>query len=495
MIPSLSLEITVLLLGIYMLLVESFSKSDDKRGLATTAIAILTALIGFSFFADPQSGNAFYAVDATAHFFKVLALLTTIVVLVMSLEYSSVLAKYLPGVTPGAGLGEFYSLPVFTCAGLMFMASAVDFLLIFVSLELVTISFYILVAYMRRHTASLEAGVKYLILGALSTGFLVYGITWIFGLTGETNLAAIKHALETKDVTTTPLLFGLMLLLTGLGFKVAAVPFQLWVPDVYQGAPTPITAFLSVGSKAAGFVVLLRVLQPFLGVPVVGAKVLAVLALMAALTMLYGNLAALPQDNFKRLLAYSSIGHAGYLLVAVASVSATTASLGSAGVAVAFYLAGYLLMTLLSFLVLIVVARHSRGDDILHFNGLAKRSPFLAFALLAAMLSLAGIPFTAGFIGKFLVFAAAVQAGKFVLVAIGILTVAAGFYYYLRIVAAMYWHEPGDATPIKVAPLTRFTIGALTFGIFFFGMFPQPILRLLENPATLPATPIHTAAR
>ena len=495
MIPSLSLEITVLLLGILMLLVESFSRSDDKRGLAKMAIGVLSALVGFSFFVDPASGNAFYAVDATAHFFKVLALLTTIVVLIMALEYSSVLAKYLPGVTPGAGLGEFYSLPVFTCAGLMFMASAVDFLLIFVSLELVTISFYILVAYMRRHTASLEAGVKYLILGALSTGFLVYGITWIFGLTGETNLAAIQHALATKAVATTPLLFGLMLLLTGLGFKVAAVPFQLWVPDVYQGAPTPITAFLSVGSKAAGFVVLLRVLQPFLGVPGVGVKVLAVLALMAALTMLYGNLAALPQDNFKRLLAYSSIGHAGYLLVAVASVSDTKATFGSAGVAVGFYLAGYLLMTLLSFLVLIVVARHSRGDDILHFNGLAKRSPFLAFALLTAMLSLAGVPFTAGFIGKFLVFAAAVQAGKFWLVAIGILTVAAGFYYYLRIVAAMYWHEPGDTTPITIAPLTRTAIGALTFAVFVFGIFPQPILRQLKDPAPLPATPVHTAAR
>ncbi len=494
-IPSLSLEIAVLVLGIVMLLVESFSKSDDKRGCVRMAIAILTALIGFSFFVNPHGGNQFYAVDATAHFFKVLALLTTIVVLVMALEYSSVLAKFIPGVTPGAGLGEFYSLPVFTCAGLMFVASAVDFLFIFVSLELVTISFYILVAYMRRHAQSLEAGVKYLILGALSTGFLVYGITWIFGLTGETNLTAIQHALETKNVATTPLLFGLMLLLVGLGFKVAAVPFQLWVPDVYQGAPTPITAFLSVGSKAAGFVVLIRVLQPFLAVPVVGARVLAVLAVMAALTMLYGNLAALPQDNFKRLLAYSSIGHAGYLLVAVASVSATTASLGSAGVAVAFYLAGYLLMTLLSFLVLIVVARHSRGDDILHFNGLAKRSPFLAFGMLTAMLSLAGVPFTAGFIGKFLVFAAAVQAGKFWLVGIGILTGATGFYYYLRIVAAMYWHEPGDTTPITIAPLTRFTIGALTLGIFFFGIFYQPILRLLENPAPLPVTPIHTAAR
>jgi NADH-quinone oxidoreductase subunit N len=280
--------------------------------------------------------------------------------------------------------------------------------------------------------------------------------------------------------------------LIALGFKVAAAPFQLWVPDVYQGAPTPITAFLSVGSKAAGFIVLIRVLEPFLAVPEVGAKVLTVLAILAGATLIYGNLAALPQDNFKRLLAYSSIAHAGYLLVAVASVQETTASLGSAGVAVGFYLAGYLLMTLLSFLVLIVVANHSRGDDILHFNGLAKRSPFLAFGLLTAMLSLAGIPFTAGFIGKFLVFATAVQAGHYVLIGIGIITVAAGFYYYLRVVAAMYWQEPNDDTKITIAPLTRFTIGALTFAIFFFGIFPQPILNSLKPTVQVMA---HTAQR
>ena len=486
MIPSLSLEIIVLLVGLIMLLVESFSSSQDKRGLATGAIGVLCALIGFSFFVDPQSGNAFYIVDSTAHFFKVLALLTTVIVLIISLEFSPVLAKFIPSATPGAGLGEFYSIPVFICAGLMFMASAVDFLLIFVSLELVTISFYILVAFMRRHPASLEAGVKYLILGALSTGFFVYGITWIFGLTGQTNLALIKLAVETKPIDAIPLLFGILLLLVGLGFKVAAVPFQLWAPDVYQGAPTPITAFLSVGSKAAGFVVLLRVIQCFIHVPSVGEKVSAILVIIAALTMVYGNLAALPQDNFKRLLAYSSIGHAGYLLVAVASLSPKNDQLGSIGIgspgaAVQFYLAGYLVMTLLSFLVLTVLAKHSRGDDISHFNGLSKRSPFLAFSMLAALLSLAGIPFTVGFIGKFLVFASAVQAGHFTLVAIGVITVAAGFYYYLRVVAAMYWNEPGDTTPIQIAPLTRLAISALTLAVFFFGIFPRPILRLLET--------------
>lgn len=483
MIPSISLETAVLILGIIMLLVESFSKSDDKRGLAKMAIAILTALIGFSFFARPDVGDLapFYVADPTALFFKRIALLTTVVVLIMALEYKSVLTKFIPGVTPGAGLGEFYSLPVFTCAGLMFMASAVDFLLIFVSLELVTISFYILVSYMRRQATSLEAGVKYLILGALSTGFLVYGITWIFGVTGQTNLEAIRQVVAAGNVPQAPFLFGVVLVLIGLGFKIAAVPFQLWVPDVYQGAPTPITAFLSVGSKAAGFIVLLRVLEAFLASSETSGKILAVLALISGATLIYGNLAALPQDNFKRLLAYSSIAHAGYLLIAVASVSGASEGFGSTREAVAYYLAGYLLMTLLSFLVLIVVANHSRGEDIAHFNGLGKRSPFLAFGLLVAMLSLAGVPFTAGFIGKFLVFATAVQAHNFGLLGIGIVTVGAGFYYYLRVVAAMYWQEPGDNTVITVAPLTKFAIGALTLFIFVFGIFPSPILKSLKG--------------
>jgi len=483
MISSISLETAVLILGIVMLLMESFSKDDDKGGLARGAILVLCIILGYSFFARADVGDLapFYIADATALFFKRIALLTTVVVLIMALEYKSVLAKFIPGMTPGAGLGEFYSIPVFTCAGLMFMASAVDFILIFVSLELVTVSFYILVSYMRRQSACLEAGVKYLILGALSTGFFVYGITWIFGVTGQTNLEAVEKVVLLAKISHAPLLFGIVLVLVGLGFKIAATPFQLWVPDVYQGAPTPVTAFLSVGSKAAGFIVLLRVLQPFLAAPDVAPKVLSLLGILAGATLLYGNLAALPQDNFKRLLAYSSIAHAGYLLVAVVSVSATPEGFGSSRVAVGYYLAGYLLMTLLSFLVLIVVAKHSRGDDIAHFNGLARRSPFLAFGLLVAMLSLAGVPFTAGFIGKFLVFSTAVQAHNYGLIGIGIITVAAGFYYYLRVVAAMYWAEPGEDTPITIAPLTRAAIALLTLGIFVFGIFPQPILNSLKD--------------
>src|SRR5213079_1498830 len=238
------------------------------------------------------------------------------------------------------------------------------------------------------------------------TGFLVYGIAWIFGATGQTNLQQIADVLPNPATDRNAALLGMVLILVALGFKIAAVPFQIWVPDVYQGAPTPVTAYLSVGSKAAGFVVLLRVLQPFLALP----ETQRLIVLIAILTLIYGNLAALPQTNLKRLLAYSSIAHAGYLLIGVACFDVG---------AVSFYLVAYLLMTLLSFAVLILVAQQT-GEEISDFDGLAKRSPFLAFAMLVAMASLAGLPFTAGFFGKFLIFLSAVAQKQTALVVVGI---------------------------------------------------------------------------
>ena len=503
-IPAITLEIVVLVLGLFMVFAEAFAKTADRSHMARYAVGVLLALIGFSFFtmdppAHPEAGSYwhFYSVDASALFFKRIALAATAVVLIMAIEYRSVLQKFIPGVTPGQGTGEFYSLPVFVCAGLMFMASAVDFILIFVSLELVTIGFYVLVAYMRRHTQSLEAGVKYLILGALSTGFLIYGITWIFGLTGETNLQAVTAKLHAgfepggKLIGNEgALLFGIMLVLVGLGFKIAAAPFQLWVPDVYQGAPTPVTAFLSVGSKAAGFIVLVRVLEVFLGVNAeIQGKVIAVLVILAIATLLFGNLAAMPQDNVKRLFSYSSIAHAGYLLIALSSMVANPAT---AKEAVSFYLAGYLVMTLLSFLILIIVAKHSRGDDIRHFNGLGKRSPFLALAMTLALASLAGIPLTAGFVGKFLVFKAAVGAGQTSLLVVGIIAVAAGFFYYLKLITAMYWQEPGDTAPIVVPALTKLSVGILAGLVILLGIWPGPILsQLKEKTPVAEVTPAH----
>ena len=411
-IPPLCFELFVLALGILLLLLETFSEKQDRKVFALIGIIGLAIVFLFLQGSSPgPSGMASYVVDSAAIFFKKIVVLTTIVVLIMSIDYADTIKRFLSGASAQSGLGEFFALPVLTCAGMMWMSSAIDFILIFVSLELVTISFYILVAYMRRNANSLEAGVKYLILSALSTGFTIYGITWIYGVTHQTNLTQIEQVLPNIPVENQPgLLFGALLVLVGLGFKIAAAPFQFWVPDVYQGAPTPITAFLSVGSKSVGFIVLLRVVQAFQSLPSVGNRLITAIILLAAATLIYGNLAALPQTNFKRLLAYSSIGHAGYLLIAVAGIGAP-----DSGQAVVVYLAAYLLMTLLSFLVLVIVAAHGEGEEIANFNGLAKRSPFLAFSLLVAMMSLAGVPLTAGFLGKFLVFKVAFETRQFFL--------------------------------------------------------------------------------
>ncbi|MEP6811333.1 MAG: NADH-quinone oxidoreductase subunit N, partial [Chthoniobacterales bacterium] len=356
MIDAPRLEIAVVVLGLFLLMAEAFAEKIEKRTLALIGIFGLIIVLGATFFlqvapAPAASGFwSFYTADALAIFFKRFALVTTILVLLLMIDYAPVVRQSVHGATHQSGLGEFFALPLFACAGLMWMASAIDFVMIFVSLELVTMSFYVLVAFTRRNPLTLEAGVKYLILSALSTGFLVYGITWIFGVTGQTNLARITEVLRSGAFDQAPALFGIVLVLVALGFKIAAVPFQIWVPDVYQGAPTPVTAFLSVGSKAAGFVVLLRVLEPFFIFP----QVQRLLVLLTAATLIYGNLAALPQTNLKRLLAYSSIAHAGYLLIGVVSL---------AGSAVAFYLVAYLLMTMLSFAVLIIVAQHT-GEEI-----------------------------------------------------------------------------------------------------------------------------------
>lgn len=477
MIPAPALEIAVLVWGLILLLAEAFAGKTSRRGFAIAAILGLAAVLTASFFLAPAPPAAasgfwsFYTADPLAIFFKRFALVTTILVLVMAMDYAPVIRMGVPAANPHAGLGEFFTLPIFTCAGLMWMASAIDFVMIFVTLELVTVSFYVLVSFTRRNPATLEAGVKYLILSALSTGFLVYGITWIFGVTGETNLGRIGTVLATQDFDQIPLLFGIALVLVALGFKIAAFPFQIWVPDVYQGAPTPVTAFLSVGSKAAGFVVLLRVLVPFAMLPQVGRLLVGV----AALTLIYGNFAALPQSNLKRLLAYSSIAHAGYLLIGVVTFS---------GAAVAYYLVAYLLMTLLCFAVLVVVGSNGGSDQIEDYAGLAQRSPFLAFAMLIGMISLAGVPFTAGFLGKFFIFDAAIRQHQTVLVVIGVATVGCGFYYYLKVVRAMYWlTPPADSKPVQLSALSRLTMSLLIAAIFVLGVYPQPILNALDQPA------------
>src|SRR5213594_4559182 len=473
MISAPYLEVAVIILGTIILLVESFASQLDRRFLGYAALFGLAMIFIATFFVAPQSSTAsaplwtFYSADALSLFFKRIALATTAGVLVMMLDFAPSVSIGVQGATPQAGLGEFFTIPLFTCAGLMWMASAIDFVLIFVSLELVTISFYVLVGFTRRNPASLEAGVKYLVLSALSTAFFVYGITWLFGATGETNLQRIAVALTNPSIESGAARFGMVLVLVALGFKIAAVPFQIWVPDVYQGAPTPVTAYLSVGSKAAGFVVLLRVLRPFLMLP----QMQRLIVVIALLTLIYGNLAALPQSNLKRLLAYSSIAHAGYLLIGVACFD---------GGAVIFYLVAYLLMTLLSFAVLVIVAQQT-GEQIADFDGLGMRSPFLAFAMLIGMVSLAGVPFTAGFLGKFFIFYAAIAQRQVALVVVGVITVGCGFYYYLKVVRAMYWQPAAKIDKIPVSGLSRIAISALIVATIWLGVYPQPILDALKR--------------
>jgi len=473
-IPAPLLEIAVLVLGMVILMIEAFAGKIDKRVLAFAAITGLAIVLLASFFVVPSPSPAqatgfwnFYTADRLAIFFKQFALVTTILVLIMIIDYEPVVRSFFPGAAPQTGLGEFVALPLFTCAGLMYLVSAIDFVFIFVALELVTVSFYVLVSFTRRNPLTLEAGTKYLVLSALSTGFLVYGIAWIFGATGQTNLYRLTAALANAGTNSGAALLGMVFVLVALGFKIAAVPFQIWVPDVYQGAPTPVTAYLSVGSKAAGFVVLIRVLQPFMNLP----QTQRLIFVIALLTLIYGNLAALPQTNLKRLLAYSSIAHAGYLLIGVVCFDVR---------AITFYLVAYLLMTLLSFAVLIIVAQQT-GEEISDFDGLAKRSPFLAFAMLIGMVSLAGVPFTAGFLGKFYIFYAAVLQRQIALVVVGVITVGCGFYYYLKVVRAMYWQSSSDVGSVPVNGLSRVAISALIVATIWLGVFPQPIFEALKR--------------
>ena len=491
--PVYFLEIIVVALGLVMLMIDAFVKLEDKRSIAWLGMIGLAVVFGLLFAVKwPESTDGvfwqFYeSGDSFSLYFKGIAIVATFLVLLMATIYTPIVvaqtARPEKDAHPQSGLGEFFALPMFACAGLMWMASANNLVSIFVSLETVTISFYIMVAYLRRNVGSLEAGVKYLILGALSTAFLVYGFAWLFGITGTMQLDGIKEALTSSDVNAPAALFAFALILVSLAFKVGGAPFHFWIPDVYQGAPTPITAFLSVGSKAAGFLVLLRLISPFLASDALVGKVTVVLGAIAFLTLLIGNLAALPQKNFKRLLAYSSVAHAGFLLMALACTPrASEAAAGtSPAQVIAFYLGAYLLMTLLAFLVVTVIRSQMVSEEVDAFRGLAKRSPFLSLALLFAMASLAGIPLTAGFVGKFLVFKLAIEQEQWFLLVVGLIGAAAGFYYYLKIAASMYLATPAkDAStePLQATMLTKAIMVVLMVAIIVAGVAPNVIMGL-----------------
>jgi NADH-quinone oxidoreductase subunit N len=494
--PAYYLEILILLLGFTMLGIEAFSSNRSRSGIAVLGISGLFVVLSFLIFAVPSAESPYdywgiYHVDKWALFYKAIAILTTLLVLVLAKDFSPAFKKYTSQSNESSGIGEYYCLPIFVCAGLMWMASAKDLITIFVSLELVTIGFYVLVSFMRRNVGSLEAGVKYLVLGALSTGFLVYGIAWTFGVTGQFDLSEIAKVLNSGEIEKKSIIFAFALLMVGLGFKVAAVPFHIWVPDVYQGTSMPITAFLSVGSKAAGFIVLLRVVEPFINSPLTSSSVILILSFLICVTLLFGNLIAIKQTNVKRLLAYSSIAHAGFLMMALPAMESgflSKLSGPSPMDSISFYLAGYLLMTMLCFSVITIVSSLTDGENIDDLRGLGSRSPLLAFAMLVGVASLAGIPLTVGFFGKFLLFNIAIQyavfSGSWYIVTFAVLGASAGFYYYFKIIRAMYWggSEQGrDQVVLTVSTLSRVVIIALLAGVILCGIFPKMILGFLQQ--------------
>jgi NADH-quinone oxidoreductase subunit N len=475
-----SLEVCVMTLGLIVLMADLWLPAERKKFLGYAAavglgILLVINLTGTGSCTAP--GNAFHDMfvqDALSIFFKRFFLLAAIIVLLMIAEFSDQIA---------AGISEYYSLVLFSLVGMLFASSANDFALLFVSLELITVSFYVLTSFQRGRIGSLEAGVKYLIIGALSTAFTVFGIALVWGTSGKFNFAELSTA-SVGMGDNKLFLFGLLFVMVGLGFKIAAFPFQIWAPDVYQGAPTPTTAFLAVGSKAAGFVLLLRVL--FMAVPTITAHWANVIIIISGITILYGNLCAIPQQNVKRLLGYSSIAHAGYLLLGVAAMAGAKTSAGAA--AMLYYLSGYLFTVLAAFMVITIVMRRLESEDISGLAGLARRSPLLAATMTLSMVSLAGLPPLAGFFGKFLLLKSVIDLGPtnhgyYCLAFTALAGVVISIYYYFKVVRAIYWSQPTEVLPIPISIPIRCAIYVCIAGMFWLGLFPSCLLGLATDGA------------
>jgi NADH-quinone oxidoreductase subunit N len=469
------LEIIVVFLGLGILLIDLWTPAEAKAGLGYVAAAVVSAIFLGSFFISPGTPahaiGGMYVLDDFALFFKRFFLLAGAIVLVMSVEYAERFET---------GVAEYYALILFALAGMLFAASAADFIMVFVALELITVTFYILNSFERGRLPALEAGVKYLILAALASAFLVFGIAFVFGAANTTSFAELAQA-KTATLESPVFLFGLLMVLAGLGFKMAVFPFQIWAPDVYQGSPAPSTAFLAVGSKAAGVVLLMRVLYG--AVPGIALHWTKLLMVISAASILYGNLCAIPQRNIKRLLGYSSIANAGYLMLGFSAGTIAGAS------AVLYYLAGYLFTVLGAFTVLCVLTRRAESEDIGILAGLNQRSPFLAASLTFSMISLAGVPPLVGFFGKFLLFKSIIQQGLvhpsyFILLAVAVVGVAISFWYYFGLIRAIYWSkDPSDLSPVEVSRPARAALLVCMAGMLFFGVFPQSLLAMTDAAA------------
>lgn len=485
-------EIVLSIFGMAIMMLDAVmdERTSQKFLGAVALVGSFGAIAATLYQAQYPFGYGFWdmvRVDAFSVFFHFLVAAITAVVILTSYEYMQV---------QEIRAGEYYALILFGAVGMSLMSSAVELVLIFIALEISSIATYILAGFRRRSAISSESSLKYFLLGSFATAFFLYGVALMFGATGSTSIAAISRSLESGNISLLAYV-GLAFMFVGLGFKVAAAPFHVWTPDVYEGAPSPVVAFMSTAPKAAVFAVLLRIIFE---VNAPAPARLWLVWVVAALSMTIGNIAALVQNNVKRLLAYSSIAHAGYLLVAFAALPAS-------GIPAAmFYTAAYAAMNVGAF----AVISHFGGAGeryvtMKDYEGLGRRSPILAVTLTIFLLSLIGIPVTGGFFAKFYVFSAALQANLVGLVIIGVLNSGIGAYYYLRIIVAMYMHEPRQDAP-AVAPIPMGAGLALAISVvvtIYLGVLPGRVLTYAQqcvseltqaNPIAAVSSPITVRA-
>jgi NADH-quinone oxidoreductase subunit N len=496
-------ELIIGVAGVIVMLVDAFTDRRQRNVTASLSIVALLAAGAASIWLwmrwpATSAFNGMIVLDELRLSFTVVFLIVAILTILIATIWIDV--EDLPA-------GEFHSLLLFATSGMMLMASAGDLVIIFLGLEILSIATYVLAGFRRTDTRSNESSLKYFILGSFASAFLLYGIALIYGATatgpdqpGTTNIALI--AARANQSLYPPLLFaGIAMLLVGFGFKIATAPFHVWTPDVYEGAPTPVTAFMAAGPKAAGFAAFMRVF--LFGFPMATAATTAgyahatwvgALAIMAALTMSIGNVVAIVQNNVKRMLAYSSIAHAGYALVGFVAAGAATdvTQRGAALTAVAFYLLTYAVMNMGAFAIVTVIARkgdqRNKVDD---YNGIGFSSPVLAFSLSIFLLSLLGMPLTAGFMGKILVFSAAINQGYVWLVVIGVLNTAVSAYYYLRLIVVMFFREPSGTWEAPRIPAAVAVALILTIlGVFYLGLFPGRIISIFS-----PKPPVSISVR
>jgi len=463
-------EIFLFLWAILIFVLDFFWKGE-KQNLGY--VALIGVAIAMFLSLTSQKGELFggmFLADSFSSFFNFIFLLCGFLTIASSMDFIKKLSSH---------QGEYFALLLLSMVGMMFLASAGELITLYVALELTTISLYVLAAYLKNDSKSSEAGLKYLILGGVSSGLLLYGISLIFGLTGTTFLKDIKMTLITTFLTYQKigpaLTLSLIFFIAGFGFKLALVPFHMWVPDVYEGAPTPITAFLSVASKAAGLAAFIRVF--FRSFLIFQVDWVLLIAVLAGLAMIIGNIIALLQTNIKRMLAYSSIAQIGYILLGV--VAATSRGVA----AVSFYLFVYLFANMGAFIAAITFSNTTGSDEIKDYAGLSRRSPALAAMMAVFMLSLVGIPPLAGFTGKYYLFSAAIEQKYIWLVVIAILTSVISLYYYVGVIRQMYFQTSTVDKPIALPIALKVSLIISVIGVLLFGVYPNIFLNFAAQAA------------